>query len=191
MSCYGARMTASRLLVAAALGLLLGCETNSIPPAPPVDGGQHADAGADAGLDGGSDGGAPDGGDGGWQLHAFPSRNCDVLGRWAIDAGLQAGFDAGMGSPCLPLPPLGTEFLVTQELGMLYAPLNVSFAEDAGCRLAVSWAFDTSNASENYHHAVQLELDPVDAGLEGGGTYTLSGGSNCQVPLEAVGTLVP
>jgi len=181
-------MTTTRLLVAAsALCLMLGCEENSVPPEGTDGGGQ--DAGMDAGAGAGTDGGT----DGGLDLHGFDGRGCfGVIGKWSIDAGLQAGYDAGGFSPCIPLPALGYDFTISQELGVFYAPLAVGFAGDAGCGLTVDWSFTTTNPSETYTHAIHLELDATDAGLlEGGGTYTLSGGSNCQVPLDAVGTPVP
>ena len=73
-----------------------------------------------------------------------------------------------------------------------FAPVELTWASDAGCQLALDYSFSTTNPSETYTHAVHLTLNPVDAGgLVGTGTYTLSGGSNCVVPLDAIGTPWP
>lgn len=196
---YAAAMRLSPLLISV---LVAGCAPSLSSPDGGVDAGAGApptaDAGADAGADGGPglDGGVADSGvDAGVSdTHQIDPRGCfDATWgspvTWDIDAGIRAGWDAGGVTACLPLPPLGLTVTVfpTQEGGWLV--LNaVSWAQDAGCRLFVDSVFVTSSGSETFTHTLHLSLDPTDAGLLGGGSYSVQGASTCEVPLDAVGT---
>lgn len=143
-----------------------------------------APAGSDAGVDGGFDAGAA--------VTCIPSRlSCEWPGRWHVAAALAEGFDAGGFSPCLPLPPLDWTFSLSPDDGALCTEATVAWADDAGCALDFRAAFTSTNPSEQYRHAVVLALDAADGGVSGGGTYELTGGSHCTVPLTASGARVP
>lgn len=142
-----------------------------------------ADAGADAGVDGGADAGAS------WCLDARAA--CEWPGRWSVSASLARDYDAGGFSPCLPLPPLDWTLALDADGGAWCSASQVTWAAGAGCALRFEASFSSSNPSETYRHAIALTLDAADGGLSGAGTYTLTGGSNCVVPLDATGARLP
>lgn len=117
-------------------------------------------------------------------LHCNEPRACDLIGTWnvAVSLGRDAG---GPFSPCLPLPQLDRTFSLRTEGGAWCSTFPVSWAGDAGCALALDYAFTSTNPSETYRHEIHLELSPADGGLAGQGTYRLTSGSNCTEPLTA------
>lgn len=135
-----------------------------------------SDAGADAGV----------------SVTCIPSRlSCEWPGRWHVAASLAADFDAGGFSPCLPLPALDWTWSLSPDDGALCTEATVAWADDAGCTLSFRAAFTSANSSEQYWHTVALALDTADGGVTGAGTYELTGGSNCTVPLTASGARAP
>ncbi|MEW5742332.1 MAG: hypothetical protein AB1938_25670 [Myxococcota bacterium] len=161
------------------LCLFAGCGRDA-----PVD-----DAGVDAGLDAGHTTDAST--DAGWRCIAARA-SCDWPGRWNVVATLAPSFDAGGFSPCLPLPPLEWEVALLADGGASWCSTSqVSWADDAGCRLFFHDGFTTTNPSETYNHSIDLALSRTDGGVTGDGAYTLRGGSNCAVPLIASGGPAP
>lgn len=132
--------------------------------------------------------------DGGWMppdcQEARPE--ClDVQGTWSVAVSQAPHWDAGGFSWFLPLPPLScvASFVVDSGSTCSTAKPLVDRAHDAGCVVRVTYGLATSNPSETCWHAVDLALQVVDGGtLTGSGTDTLTGGSNCNVPLVASAT---
>lgn len=141
------------------------------------------------GVDGGSDAGLDAGPAPASCVDARPW--CDWAGRWQVAAQLAADFDAGGFTPCLPLPALGWTFSLDRDGGAWCSDATLAWVDDAGCTLGFRAGFSSSNPSEQYWHAIALALEPADGGVTGRGTYELTGGSNCTVPLEAAGARVP
>jgi hypothetical protein len=136
------------------------------------------------GADGGADAGPTS------CLDARPA--CAWPGRWTVRAHLAPDFDAGGFSPCLPLPTLAWTVAVDDARGTSWcSDAQLSWAADAGCALRFEDAFTSSNPSETYRHATALVLELDDGGVRGDGTYTLTGGSNCVVPVMASGAPAP
>lgn len=152
--------------------------------------GRNAPFPDDAGADAGTTGDAGTTVDAGWRcLEARVS--CAWPGRWNVLASLAPGFDAGVFSPCLPLPPLEWELSIAADAGAWCSTSQLAWAGDAGCGLAFHDGFTSTNPSETYNHSIDLVLSRADAGVTGDGTYTLRGGSNCEVPLVASGGPAP
>lgn len=147
-----------------------------------------AACGGPAVVDGGVDAGGSDGG----TLSCLDARGaCEWPGRWSASAALAADYDAGGFSPCLPLPTLEWTLALDVDGGVWCSASRVAWAGDGGCTLRFEASFSSSNPSATYRHAIALALDAADGGLSGAGTYTLTGGSNCTVPLDATGARRP
>jgi len=158
-----------RTLTLLLAGLVVGCGG----PA------NSTDAGADAGADAGTG-------------HCIDARaSCAWPDHWALSAQPASTFDAGGFSPCLPLPSPTWDVVISAEGAAYCSDARLAWASDAGCALLLEDSFTSSNPSETYRHAYALTLELSDAGARGDGSYTLTGGSNCVVPLDASGQRVP
>lgn len=149
--------------------VLLACGRTDQGP----DGGLDAGAAVDAGVDAGAA-----------QVCLAPRPSCGWPGTWDVTASLAPAFDAGGFSPCLPLPALAWVLAVDDTW---CSTSDVAWAQDGGCAVHFSASFTTSNPSETYRHSTRVLLDLVDGGVAGTGTYELTGGSNCTVPVTAAG----